>query len=159
VDSIQISTLIAQIEAQLARITTIYQTVDARAALLDTQQIAAAEALAYQLHNFYNACEDLLKLVATAFENHIADQQSWHRGLVQQMSLTIAGVRPALISDTTLPHLDQLRAFRHFFRHAYATPIHIPRLLLVLEDTRAVYPLLQRDVDAFVAHLRALLET
>jgi hypothetical protein len=157
VDPIKISILIAEIEAQLARITASYQTVEARAALLETEQIAAVEALGYQIHNFYNACEDLMKLVATTFENHVTDQQSWHRGLVQRMSLTIAGVRPALISDATLPHLNQLRAFRHFFRHAYATSIHIPRLMLVLDDTRAVLPLLQRDVDNFVAHLRTLL--
>lgn len=156
-DQIQASTLIAQIETQMARITAVSQAVEARAALVAQEQTIAVEALAYQLHNFYSACEDLLKLVATAFENHVADQINWHRGLAQQMSLTIAGVRPALISDPTLQHLDQLRAFRHFFRHAYNTPIHIPRLMLVLEDMRAVHPLLQRDVNNFLAHLRALL--
>ncbi len=156
-DSIQISILIAEIEAQMARVTAVNQLVDARAALLEKEQIVAIEALAYQLHNFYNACEDLLKLVATAFENHITDQGNWHRGLVQRMSLTIPGVRPALISAKTLPHLDQLRAFRHFFRHAYNTPINVPRLLLVLDDARVVHSLLQDDVEGFVAHLRTLL--
>jgi hypothetical protein len=157
VDPIQVSTLIAEIEAQMARITAVNQTVETRAAALHAEQIATVEALAYQLHNFYNACEDLLKLVATAFENHIDDHMNWHRGLVRRMSLTIPGVRPALISDTALPHLDELRAFRLFFRHAYSTPINVPRLMLVLSDARVVHPLLQRDVAAFVAHLQTLL--
>ncbi|MEP7190480.1 MAG: hypothetical protein ABI901_14920 [Roseiflexaceae bacterium] len=156
-DSIQLSTLIAEIEAQMARVTAVNQVVESRVALLEKEQIAAVEALAYQLHNFYNACEDLLKLVATAFENHITDQGNWHRGLVQRMSLTISGVRPALISAATLPHLDQLRAFRHFFRHAYNTPINIPRLMLVLDDARLVHPLMQADVNHFVSHLRTVL--
>ena len=131
--------------------------VESRAALLEKEQITAVEALAYQLHTFYNACEDLLKLVTTAFENHMTDQGNWHRGLVQRMSLTISGVRPALISAATLPLLDQLRAFRHFFRHAYNTPINVPRLMLVLDDARVVHPLLQDDVAHFVSHLRTLL--
>ncbi|MEO7913385.1 MAG: hypothetical protein ABIV47_27360 [Roseiflexaceae bacterium] len=136
--------MIAEIEAQMARVTAVSQVVESRAALLEKEPTAAAEALAYQLHNFYNACADLLKLVATAFENHITDQGNWHRGLVQRMSLTISGVRPALLSAATLPYLDQLRALRHFFRHAYNTPINIPRLMLVLDDTRVVHPMLQR---------------
>jgi len=43
VDPIKITILIAEIEAQLSRITTICQTVEARAALLETQQITACE--------------------------------------------------------------------------------------------------------------------
>jgi hypothetical protein len=156
-DSIRISSLIAQIEAQMAQITSVYQTVEARAAALQTDEVVTVEGLAYQLHNLYNACEDLLKLVASAFENQVDDQAGWHRGLVQRMSLTIEGVRPALISAEALPPLQELRSFRHFFRHAYNTPISVPRLLLVLDEARAVYPLLQRDATAFVAHLRTLL--
>lgn len=156
-DPIRISSLIAQIEAQMALITSVYQTAEARASALRPEEVATVEGLAYQLHNLYNACEDLLKLVASAFENQIDDQAGWHRGLVQRMSLTIEGVRPALISVEALPHLNELRSFRHFFRHAYNMPLHVPRLLLVLDEARAVYPLLQRDVAAFIAHLRTLL--
>ena len=68
-DSIQISTLIAQIEAQMARITTIYQTVEARAMLLDTHPIAAVEALAYQIHNFYNAVDTFVAHLHALLEN------------------------------------------------------------------------------------------
>jgi hypothetical protein len=157
VDPVQLSTLIAQIEDQLSRIAAVYQTVEARASALRQDEVVTIEGMAYQLHNLYNACEDLLKLVATSFENHIDDQSDWHRGLVQRMSLNIAGVRPALLSSDVLPHLNQLRAFRHFFRHAYNTPLSLPRLQLVLDDARAAHPLLQRDVTAFVTHLRSLL--
>lgn len=156
-DPIRISTLIAQIEAQLDRITSVYQIVEARAALLRPDEAVTAEGLAYQMHNLYNACEDLLKLVAATFENHIDDQTGWHRGLLQRMSLHIEGVRPALISAESQPHLNELRAFRHFFRHSYNTPLSIPRLRLVLDEARAAHPLLQRDVAAFIAQLRTLL--
>ena len=156
-DPIQISSLIAQIEDQTSRITSVYQIVEARAAALRLDETVTAEGLAYQLHNLYNACEDLLKLVAAAFENHIDDQTGWHRGLLQRMSLRIEGVRPPLISAEALPYLNELRAFRHFFRHSYSTPLSIPRLQLVLDEARAVHPLLRRDVAAFVAQLRSLL--
>lgn len=40
---------------------------------LFSDDIVRVESVAYQLHTFYNAVEDLLKLVATHFENNISD--------------------------------------------------------------------------------------
>jgi len=53
----------------MARITTIYQTVEARAMLLDTHPIAAVEALAYQIHNFYNAVDTFVAHLHALLEN------------------------------------------------------------------------------------------
>lgn len=53
------------------------------------------ESLAYQLHNLYCAYEDLFKIVAGFFENTIDDRKE----LLKRMTLSIEGIRPALISE------------------------------------------------------------
>lgn len=81
---------------------------------------AAIESLGYQLHNLYCAFEDLFKIVAAAFENHIEDKSRYHLELLKRMAIPIEGIRPALLSQESYTLLDNLRSFRHFFRHAYS---------------------------------------
>ena len=49
--------------------------------------------------------------------------------------------------------LDTLRRFRHVVRHAYSAAIDERQLRIVLEDARAVRPLLGRDIEAFLSAL------
>jgi len=115
--------LASDVEAHMTLIDEIYGKIDLRAADLDAGDAVRLESAAYQLHNLYNAIEDLLTLVATAFENQIADTSSWHIRPLRRMTHSIRGVRPALLSEETYALLDGLRSFRQFFRHAYAASI------------------------------------
>src|SRR2546425_233012 len=65
------------------------------------------------IHNLFNAREDLLKIVANAFENSIADLSRWHTELLDRMTLDIKGIRPSLLSAESASYLE-LRALRHF---------------------------------------------
>jgi hypothetical protein len=99
---------------------------------------ASVEALAYQLHNLYGACEQLFELVARAFENQI-DARRYHVDLLRRMKSEIGGVRPALLSEALVADLHELRAFRHFFRHAYGTelkPEQVRALAVVADRIR-----------------------
>ncbi len=49
------------------------------------------------------------------------------------MKLDISGIRPALISEKCFYLLEELRAFRHFFRHAYSYEINVQKLKAILE--------------------------
>jgi hypothetical protein len=111
------------------------------------------ESAAYQLQNLYSATEDLLKLVAAHFENHIADAKRWHSELLFRMTQTIPGIRPALLAQETYYILNKLRGFRHFFRHAYTTPIEYAELQLNLAKARQLYPRLTQDVTHFFDQL------
>ncbi|NJN21039.1 MAG: hypothetical protein HC812_07425 [Leptolyngbya sp. RL_3_1] len=44
------------------------------------------DSVAYQIHNLYCAAEDLLTLIAKAFENRIGSGGEWHRTLLLRMS-------------------------------------------------------------------------
>jgi len=98
--------------------------------------------------------EDLLKLVAAAFENSIADLSRWHTELLDRMTLESKGVRPSLISAECAKHLHQLRAFRHFFRHPYGVAVDHDRVRENLTKVRQIRQLLRRDVGAFVAAIQ-----
>jgi hypothetical protein len=80
----------------------------------------AVESVGYQLHNLYCAFENLFKILAGAFENHIDDKSKYHIELLKRMTIGIDEVRPPLLSPEVCALLDNLRSFRHFFRHAYS---------------------------------------
>lgn len=86
------------------------------------------DSVAYQIHNLYCSIEDLLKLVASAFENQVGTTDEWHRILLLRLSQPVDGMRPAFLSEESFDLLNQLRSFRHMFRHAYGTDIKLRQL-------------------------------
>lgn len=152
-DTPRLKLLEAEIRAQWAVIENVYADVEARAKRLQSGDAVILESLAYQLHSLYNAIEDLFKIIAAAFENSIVDTGRWHTELLRRMMLEIEGVRPALVSGELYPLLNELRSFRHFFRHAYQTRLSEERLQIVLRHARQARPLLQRDLTLFLNRL------
>jgi len=145
-DKEALEVLRAEVYAQLAEIHRVYQRILDRAS---AQSPIEVESLAYQLHNLYCAYEDLRRIVADHFENRIAEGGRRHRELLLRMSVDIPGVRPALVSRETLILLDSLRAFRHFFRHAYTYELDPRKVRVVLEDALALRPKFQADLERF----------
>ncbi|MDV2999560.1 MAG: hypothetical protein N5P05_001166 [Chroococcopsis gigantea SAG 12.99] len=144
----------SELKAQLQLIEAIDMKLVQRAEGLTSDDIIRLESIAYQIHNLYSACEDLLKLVASYFENNITDNQQWHTALLKRMTLDIPGIRPALISSETFLLLNSLRGFRHFFRHAYGTNIEYEQLKLNLDKSRKVFAHLQKDIQEFIQYFQ-----
>jgi uncharacterized protein YutE (UPF0331/DUF86 family) len=48
------------------------------------------------------------------------------------MLISIEGVRPALISNEAYKHFDEIRGFRHVFRHAYSHGLDDERVFFLL---------------------------
>jgi hypothetical protein len=132
----------------------IHQKLEVRAAGLQPDDEMRLESVAYQLHNLYNAAEDLLELVAAYFENLVESADRWHVALLRRMGQDVEGMRPALLSEESYLLLNGLRSFRHFFRHAYAVPIEFAQLQINLDKARRLRPLLKRDVERFLERLR-----
>ena len=147
----RLSLLRASIKAQGTEIERIFERIEERRR---GEGEANLESLAYQLHNLYCAFEDLLKIVADFFENHIDDSAHYHSALLWRMKMPIEGVRPALLSETSYKLLESLRAFRHVFRHAYSYELDPKKLALVVEDALKLRGLYQRDIDRFLEQLQ-----
>lgn len=94
----------------------------ARITVSREQDEFAYAALGYTLHNLYNSFEGYFFRIAKFFENNIADL-TWHKALLERMTLTIDGVRPSLIDLSISQRIEELLKFRHVFRNIYKTPI------------------------------------
>jgi len=87
----------------------------------------AYESCAHQLCRLYNAFEQMNRL-----------------------SLSIPGVRPALFAPDAKPPLQELKAFRHVFVHAYELTLDPEKLALLIKYARQVTDRLPAWVEAFV---------
>jgi hypothetical protein len=112
--------------------------------------------VAYQLHHLYNAFENIFLNVAAAFENAIEDKDRWHTQLLERMLLDVLPLRPKLIDDQAYVALDELRRFRHLFRHAYRTRLDAERLQLVVTKSMQLKALYKSQIDEFLTFVRSL---
>ena len=149
-DKEEIAVLKAQIDSQIGEIENIYAKIEKRKRI---EGITAVESISYQLHNLYSAFEDLFKITAKAFENHINDISRYHTGLLKRMTIHIEGVRPSLISKESYMLLDNLRSFRHFFRHAYGYGLDERKVDIVLEDAAKLKKIYKKDIKRFLNKL------
>jgi len=148
----RLSFLKSEIEAQVQEIKKIYARIEKRKEKKDTANL---ESLAYQLHNLYCAFEDLFNIVADYFENNIEEKKKYHRELLWRMTISIEGVRPAFLSQESYKLLDSLRAFRHFFRHAYTYELDHKKVALILEDSLRLKLLYLKDIKVFLQKIEA----
>lgn len=139
-----------EIKAQLAQLELVWAKLLERDAQLAHGEPVVIEGAAYHIHNYYSAVEDLLKIVAAAFENNIEDVSRWHSELIDRMTLDMEGVRPRLLSSETAGLLHRLRSFRHFFRHAYRVELDGAEIQANVERVREVHPLLLADAARFL---------
>lgn len=151
-EKIEFNLLKAEIEAQIKEIERLFLEIEERKKGASRSK-ARLESLAYKLHNLYCAFEDLFKVVAGHFENQVEDIARFHKELLKRMSIRIEGVRPALLSEDAFKVLDELRAFRHFFRHAYSYELRYERLKPVIEAAAKLRGLYRKDIERFLREI------
>ncbi len=152
-DAVRLKVLQAEVAEQMKKIEQVYEVLENRADQMQPNNFGLIDSTAYQLHNLYSAAEELFKIVASAFENSVTDFSRWHTELLPRMTLDIQGVRPALLSTESTELLDELRAFRHVFRHAYMKQLDFGRVEQNLVRARQLHSLLPRDIAHFLQQL------
>lgn len=138
-------------EAELEAVESIFIALHRSDANLD--QARNAIVTGYYLHNLYNAFENLFRLVAEVFENHIPDTSRWHTLLLDRMARDIEGMRPRVIGKASLKALDELRRFRHVFRHAYHYELDPEGVKRALEAAYRLETAYRGDVQSFFGFL------
>jgi hypothetical protein len=77
-DARQLTVFTADVRSQMQLIQRVANLLESRAQGLQREDAARLESVAYQVHNFYNAIEALLKTIAVQFENQVTDTSRWH---------------------------------------------------------------------------------
>jgi hypothetical protein len=67
-----------------------------------------------------------------------------------QDSMIENGKRPPLLSQRCFLLFDNLRSFRHFFRHAYSYELEERKVKIVLEDAFTLRKMYRNDTDVFL---------
>jgi len=110
--------------------------------------------LGYLLHNLYCAIEDLFQEIAKTFENRIEDLSRYHRELLKRMQLNMPGIRPRVLTKESYIVLDELRGFRHIFRHSYDYKLSPDRVKDLKQKLLTNWGIIGRDLKVFVDFLQ-----
>jgi len=108
---------------------------------------------AWALHHAYSAIEAILERTMRTVEGDLPEGVDHHRALLEAARLDIEGIRPPLLSQETVSELHELRAFRHFVRHAYAVGLDGTRLSELRDHAVALAPQLDTELEALDAWL------
>jgi hypothetical protein len=144
----KLALLLALLDSQWRTIETLFDRLDQRPANPNPSE-ADTVFTAYLLHNLYGAVKELLKQVALTFENRVGDLAHFHAELLRRMSLDMPGFRPAFLTPQTRNALQELRRFRHLFRHAYDYQLDPRRVTELAAATAALRQPLTQDTMRF----------
>ncbi len=114
---------------------------------------STAAMLAVALHHYYTAFESAIERAVLFLDGALPDGPDWHRALLREAARDLPDVRPAILSAPTLTDWEELRRFRHFFRHAYAVALDLERLRDHAELVHRLHPLARADLEALRTHL------
>jgi hypothetical protein len=106
------------------------------------------------LHDFYNAAERIFKKVAIEINGGYEDTEKWHKALLFKMTLSIKGVRPALISEDLAADLDEYLSFRHLFRNIYGFELKGERITYLVKKFDIIANKLTTEVKSFLKQIR-----
>lgn len=75
--------------------------------------------VAVAIDHAYQAFETMLVRIEAELGLPVRSGASWHIAILADAARDLPGVRPRIISPASVADWNVLRAFRHFFRHAY----------------------------------------
>ncbi|HFD38223.1 MAG TPA: hypothetical protein ENJ31_00010 [Anaerolineae bacterium] len=129
-----------------------------RAARQPADQDYFLAAAALDLHGFYSGVERLLELIAQEVDESLPKGPRWHRDLLAQMSLSVPGLRPAVLRPETQTALLTYLEFRHVVRNVYTFNLQPERVAELVRGLRPTFAGVEQDLGTFIAFLVDLSE-
>jgi len=114
---------------------------------------AVIVARASAVETIYSGMEEILKSLAANIDGSVPEGREWHRQLLDQMSVSLPNVRPAVLSSDLSRQLSELLSFRHVVRHRYGMELDPARVAAMAEKTVAVFSTFERAMTALEAAL------
>lgn len=114
--------------------------------------------VALTLHDFYNGIEKIFRYIAKELNGGIPKGEDWHNELLYQMSVTIDGLRPAVISKDLYRDLKEYLGFRHIVRHIYGYELNYKKINLLLENFPLVWKIFSEEIRKFILFIEEIIE-
>ena len=140
--------LATEIESELASLTALGEELGKAPRQDDIYSLRARGSI---LHDFCNGVERVFLRIARELNGGVPRGDQWHRDLVDDMTLEIPEVRPAVIDQDLARALGDYLRFRHLFRNVYGGVLDAERMASLerrLPETLAAF---RERVEAFVA--------
>ena len=112
------------------------------------------DSAALNLHDFYTGLERILTHIASTVDQSVPSGSDWHRELLRQMTVEIAGLRPQVLPVDVAADVDEYLRFRHVVRHIYAFELEPERVERLASRLRPTF----RDVETALMRFAAFLE-
>jgi len=153
-----ITVFLSEFQFQVDLIKTIYQRLSDKLVVFEkeTPSREMIDSAGYWIHNLYCAFEDLFKQVSAFWENNLSDDGDYHVNLLKRMIINIKGIRPPVLSLNTYEHLNELRGFRHVFRHAYSYGLDDERVAYLIRKTILKKEMVLADLSKFREQIEAV---
>lgn len=108
------------------------------------------------LHDYYTAIEKIFRIIARDIDCSVPTGEQRHKELLDQMTLEVPGLRPALLDNETARKLDELRAFRHVFRNIYGFSLDADKIRQLLEGLPELASDCKKDLHLFTLRMRRI---
>ncbi|MCO6452923.1 MAG: hypothetical protein J5I90_19220 [Caldilineales bacterium] len=114
------------------------------------------DAAALNLHSYYAGAERIFEMIATRIDRSLPDSAHWHKELLEQMTLEIPGVRPAILDLQLWKRLDDYRGFRHVVRNIYTYNLDGDRIAFLVKNLPETAAQMEQALSAFADLLEQL---
>ena len=111
------------------------------------------DSVALNLHDFYAGTERMFEHIASSVDRSVPSGTDRHRELLQQMTLDVSGLRPAVISAETARAVDEYLRFRRVVRNVYAFELDAERLGRLGTALGPTFGVVRSDLEAFATFL------
>ena len=109
------------------------------------------------LHDFYTGVEKIFSRIANEMESGISKSPTWHKDLLDDMTLDLKEIRPAVINGELGNSLEEYLRFRHIFRGSYGFMLDSSRLEVLFHDFDDVYTSFIASIKTFLLFLKSLI--
>ena len=138
--------LAAEVEAELGHLVRLGQELSLAPTESDTFSLRARGSI---LHDFYTGVERIFVRLAEELNGGVPRSEQWHRQILQDMTLDLRDVRPAVITTKLSAELGEFLRFRHVFRNVYGFVLEADRMRPLEEGLAGVLDRFMTEIRTF----------
>jgi len=113
------------------------------------------DGVALNLHGFYSGLERIFEKTASLIDGNVPSGANWHQELLNQMSIEVPGIRPAVISLELKELLEDYRGFRHVVRNVYTYHLNPEKIERLVTKISGVFQKADAELTAFAKFLQS----